>query len=86
MTTQHEWRERTADGRLRRVRTVRERDGWRLSEKFEGEEHWARLDPPGPDDLAQFHRVLDAKYRRRRAPYEHLLEAEKLLRARRRTP
>ena len=52
---------------------------WRISERLEEEEFWENLEPPSEEVLTEFREVLWRKYQRRRVPWEHVREIDKLL-------
>lgn len=77
----HEWRENTPEGETRIVTATRHGGKWRLRSKLKADTEW-HLYPVIPlEDLETLHEVLSNKYRRRRAPYEHVLEIDALLTA-----
>ena len=77
--TEHTWRERTAEGELRMVRASRHVGRWRLSSKGQDDEGWVEEDPISEEDLRSLRDVLWRKYQRRRLPWEHVREIDKLL-------
>lgn len=76
---EHSWKEKTEDGEQRLVRAYRSAGQWRLASRLASEEAWEYQDPIGEADLRQLRDVLWRKYQRRRLPWEHVLEIDKLL-------
>jgi len=79
--TVHEWREKTADGDTRFNRAWRGLGKWRFSTTLKSEESWTELTPPDAGFLNHLHEILTNKYQRRRVPWEHITEIEKMLAA-----
>lgn len=77
--TEHTWREITGTGEQRTVRASRVAGQWRLSSKLQGEEYWEHQEPIAEDDLRSLRDVLWRKYQRKRLPWEHVLEIDRLL-------
>ncbi len=75
----HTWGERTPDGIHRYCRASRFRGQWRLASKLDGEDFWTREDPIAEGDLRSLRDVLWRKYQRRRLPWEHVAEIDRLL-------
>jgi hypothetical protein len=46
-----------------------------------GAEEWSEHPEPALEDLLDLHRVLFAKYQRKRVPWEHVAEIEEWVRA-----
>ena len=83
----HEWRDRTEDGELRLLRASHHGGRWRVEARLKSEEDFVELDPIPADDLEVLLDVVENKYRRGRAPHEHVIQLQGLLdeaRARRR--
>ncbi len=76
---EHTWKERTVDGEERTIRASRVAGRWRLSSKLASDQGWAYHDPIAEGDLRQLRDVLWRKYQRRRLPWEHVNEIDKLL-------
>lgn len=76
---EHTWRERTLEGQHRYMRARREAGQWRLASKVDDEEFWQSHDPISEEDLRSLRGVLWRKYQRRRLPWEHVEEIDKLL-------
>lgn len=76
---EHRWKETTPEGDHRLYRAHRARGQWQLVSKLEGEEFWEPLDPVGEADWRALRDVLWRKYQRRRLPWEHVAEIDKLL-------
>ena len=77
--TEHNWKETVNEGETRYLRAVRSGGLWRLSARMEDEEFWENLEPPDEGDLRSFREVLWRKYQRKRVPWEHVLQVDKLL-------
>lgn len=77
----HEWRETTAEGATRIVTATRHGGKWRLRSRLKSETEWCLFSVIPLEDLEMLHEVISNKYRRRRAPYEHVLEIDALLTA-----
>ena len=77
----HEWRERTEDGELRKVRALHHGGRWRLQARLASEDSWTDLDPPSRDDLDALRDVLWGKYKRGRLPHRQIEEVDALLEA-----
>lgn len=75
----HEWRETTDEGATRLVTASRHAGKWRLRSRLKSETEWSLFEVIPLDDLETLHEVVSNKYRRRRAPYEHVLELDALL-------
>ncbi|MFG0263072.1 MAG: hypothetical protein ACF788_11825, partial [Novipirellula sp. JB048] len=77
----HEWRETTEEGEVRLVTATRHGGQWKLRSRLKSEAEWTLFPVIPIEDLETLHELMSNKYRRRRAPYEHVLEIEALLAA-----
>jgi hypothetical protein len=75
----HEWRERTDDGELRLVRAVHHGGHWRVESRLKSEFGFQRLDPISSEDLSTLLEIIQNKYRRGRAPHEHIAQLKTLV-------
>ena len=76
--TEHNWKEST-ESENRFLRAVRVGGQWKLSARLESEEFWEKLESPSEADLRSFRDVLWRKYQRKRTPWEHVLEIDRVL-------
>ncbi|MBE2179836.1 MAG: hypothetical protein IAE97_05140 [Chthoniobacterales bacterium] len=79
MRNRHAWTERDEEGVKREVEAHKELGRWRLRFKGAGDEHWTPLDPPSRESLETLRGILWRKYQRRRASYEDVVLADKML-------
>ena len=79
--SKHEWRENMEDGDVRLVTARREKGRWNMRARLKSDEDWTQFEEMPLDDLEYLREVLWNKYQRRRVPYEHILEIEKLIEA-----
>lgn len=77
--TEHNWKETAEGGGIQYLRAVRIGGLWKLSTRLEDEEFWENLEPPEEAVLRSFREVLWRKYQRKRVPWEHVLQVDKLL-------
>jgi len=75
----HEWRDRTEDGELRLVRAVHHGGIWRVQARRASETDFADLDPIPLEDLETLLEIVENKYRRGRAPHEHIAQLRELV-------
>jgi hypothetical protein len=78
MRSQHIWREKDSEGRRREVRASKFGGAWRLQAKS-GDDAWTYYDVPRVEDLLTLKKIVDRKYRRRRASAEDVVSIEKLI-------
>jgi len=79
MRNLHVWTHRTVDGEKREVRAVKNQGLWRLQSKLKHETEWTYHQMPERSDLEELREILWRKYQRRRASYEDVLLADKML-------
>jgi hypothetical protein len=79
MRNEHGWTHRTEDGEKREVRAVKTQGRWRLQAKLRHEEQWTYFDNPERADLEELRDILFRKYQRRRASFEDVVLADKML-------
>lgn len=79
MRNRHAWTERDDDGAKREVEANKEQGRWRLRFKAAGDERWTPLDPPPRAALETLRDILWRKYQRRRASYEDVQLADRML-------
>ncbi|HBJ36435.1 MAG TPA: hypothetical protein DDZ51_17135 [Planctomycetaceae bacterium] len=77
----HEWREKTDEGQIRLVRVTRLGNLWKLQSKLKSDDEWTYYPAIPLADLETLREIVDNKQRRRRVPYEHLLELDALIEA-----
>ncbi|WP_442509402.1 hypothetical protein SH528x_000972 [Novipirellula sp. SH528] len=77
----HEWREKTEEGETRLVTATRHGGQWKLRSRLKTETEWTLFPTIPLEDLETLHELMSNKYRRQRAPYEHVLEIEALIAA-----
>ena len=75
----HEWRERTAEGRVRFVRAAWDTRQWSFSETFKDTTEWVALAAPALEDYEMLRDVLWRKYQRRRVPWRFVEQLDELL-------
>ncbi len=75
----HEWRDRTDDGELRLVRAVHHGGIWRAEARLRSEPEFTALDPIPLEDLETLLGIVEDKYRRGRAPHEHVVQLQGLV-------
>lgn len=75
----HEWRDRTDDGELRLVKAEHHGGRWRILARLKSEPAFVELDPLPLHDLEILLGVVEGKYRRGRAPHEHLAQIQGLI-------
>ena len=79
----HAWKTRTPDRGRREVRAQLHGKRWSFSERYQDEEDWTILDPPGLEDLESLHEVLYNKYQRKHLSWDHVRGVEQLIQERR---
>jgi hypothetical protein len=79
MRNLHVWTHRTEDGEKREVRAVKTQGRWRLQSKLRNDADWVYHEAPERADLEELRDILWRKYQRRRASYEDVLLADKML-------
>lgn len=79
MRNRHAWTERDEEGVKREIEAHKELGRWRLRSKAAGDERWTPLDPPSRESLETLRDILWRKYQRRRASYEDVVLADKML-------
>ncbi|QDV69744.1 hypothetical protein Poly24_34610 [Rosistilla carotiformis] len=77
----HEWRETTDEGETRIATAIRHGGKWKLRSRLKSEPEWVETTDISLEDLETLHELVTNKYQRRRAPYEHVLELEALIKA-----
>lgn len=75
----HEWKERGEDGEVRVHRASRHLGRWTFTTRLKPGEDWLVLEAPGRAFLSALREKMLAKYRRRRLPWEHVEEIEKMM-------
>ncbi|MFT7464218.1 MAG: hypothetical protein ACI9EF_002567 [Pseudohongiellaceae bacterium] len=75
----HEWRDRTDDGELRKVRATHHGGNWRMQVRLASDDGWNDLDPAPSADLSVLLDVLEGKYKRNRVPHHQLQQVQLLL-------
>ena len=78
MRSQHIWTEKDSEGRKREVRATKFGGVWRLQAKL-GDDSWTYYDVPLLEDLLTLKKIIDRKYRRRRASAEDVASIGKLI-------
>ena len=73
----HSWREQTDEG-IRFYRSSHHASTWTLQSQLKGED-WEDHEPISEAEWRKLRDVLWRKYQRRRLPWEHVLEIDKLL-------
>lgn len=76
----HEWREKGEEGTCQ-FRATHHAGRWEFCILREGEEEWERQEPISLEHLCLLREVLRRKYQRRRVPFEHLDQIDKLIRS-----
>ncbi len=76
---EHTWRETNADGETRFLRATRVAKEWRFASKLQDDEQWTHHETLPEAELRDLRDVLWRKYQRRRIPWEHVVEIDKLL-------
>lgn len=79
MRNRHAWTERDVNGVKREIVATKERRRWSLRFKVAGEEYWTSIDPIERDLLTTLRDILYRKYQRRRASYEDVQMADRML-------
>lgn len=79
MRNEHAWTHRTDEGEKREVRAIKTLGRWRLQTKLRTDERWTYHETPHVNDLLELRDILWRKYQRRRASYEDVLLADKML-------
>ena len=74
----HEWRERGDDG-LRFYRAEHHSRHWKISSRLKDEEEWTDHEPINNELWRQLRDVLWRKYQRKRCPWEHVDQIDKIL-------
>jgi hypothetical protein len=77
----HEWRENTEEGATRLVTATRHAGKWQLRSRLKSESEWTEFPVIPLDDLETLHELISNKYRRKRVPYDHVLELEAMVKA-----
>lgn len=75
----HEWRETTEEGETRLVTATRHAGKWKLRSRLKSESEWTLFDVISLEDLETLHDLVSNKYQRKRAPFEHVLELDALI-------
>ena len=78
----HGWRSKTADGERRDVVATRFGKRWTFRSRVKGAEDWTEHEEPMLEDLEDLLAVLQAKYTRKRIPWEHVAEIEAMVQER----
>ena len=81
MRSQHIWTEKDSEGRKREVRATKFGGVWRLQAKL-GDDSWTYYDVPLLEDLLTLKKIIDRKYRRRRASAEDVASLDEIIRGR----
>jgi hypothetical protein len=79
MHNRHAWVGKTKEGIRREVRVIKHGGEWRFQSKRSDESAWVYYSEPPMADLEEFRNVLFRKYQRRRASYEDVVWADRLL-------
>ncbi|MBJ7258615.1 MAG: hypothetical protein JHD33_03670 [Chthoniobacterales bacterium] len=79
MRNLHVWTHRTEEGEKREVRAEKTQGRWRLQSKLKHEAEWTYYDTPLLSDLEGLRDILWRKYQRRRAAYEDVVLADRML-------
>ena len=79
MRNLHAWTHRTEDGEKREVRAVKNRGRWKLQSKLKHDAEWTYHEAAERPDLEELRGILWRKYQRRRASYEDVLLADRML-------
>jgi hypothetical protein len=79
MHNRHAWVDKTKEGVRREVRVIKHGSEWRFQSKRSDESAWVYHSEPLLADLEEFRNVLFRKYQRRRASYEDVVWADRLL-------
>lgn len=72
----HEWRERSAEGRLRVVRAQWNSRKWTFTETFKDIPDWLEVPSPTLGDYEALRDVLWRKYQRKRLPWHFIQELD----------
>lgn len=75
----HEWRDHDEHGEQRLLRARQHAGRWQLEARLKSDSGFQRLDPPPLHDLEMLLEIVSAKYRRGRAPHEHIAELQALV-------
>ncbi len=76
--TRHEWKEKE-DGTVTWFRASIHAGRWTMERLVEGEEDWTKLDPPPLPELRTLRDVLFRKYQRKRVPYGHVEQIDRMI-------
>lgn len=79
MRNRHAWTERDESGEKCEIVATKERGRWSLRYKTSGAEYWTSVNPIGRDRLETLRDILFRKYQRRRASYEDVQIADRML-------
>ena len=79
MRNLHAWTHRTEDGEKREVRAVKNRGRWKLQSKLKHDAEWTYHEAAERPDLEELRGILWRKYQRRRASYEDVRLADRML-------
>ena len=79
MRNRHAWIERGEDGVKQEIEARKEQGRWRLRGKANGGEHWTPINPPSLEQMSTLRDILWRKYQRRRASYEDVALADRML-------
>ena len=79
MRNLHAWTHRTEEGEKREVRAVKNRGRWKLQSKLKHDAEWTYHEAAERPDLEELRGILWRKYQRRRASYEDVLLADRML-------
>ena len=74
----HEWRERDDEG-LRFYRAEHHARRWKISSKLKTDEEWTEHDPVDNELWRRLREVLWRKYQRKRCPWEHVEQIDRIL-------
>lgn len=75
----HEWKDKDENGEARIQRAWRHLGQWNFLTRLKSEDDWTTLADPDTEFLQILHEKIMAKYRRKRLPWEHVEEIEKLI-------
>lgn len=76
----HEWKEKDEQG-ICHFRATHHAGRWEICTLREGEEGWTAHEPIPVEHLRLLRDVLFRKYQRRRVPFEHVDQIDKLIQA-----
>jgi hypothetical protein len=75
----HEWRETTADRRVRIVRAAWDTRRWNFTETHKDDPEWHDIAKPSLEDMEALRDVLWRKYQRKRLPWRFVEDIDKVL-------